>query len=116
MIIFFGANGRLLLVTGFYIRSLWARNFEQLNFVPTLVITPLVFLGGSFYRIDMLPSAWQTISMFNPAMYLISGFRWAFLWDLRGIGRVIGPRRARVRHDFPGLYLVHLQDRVSTRN
>jgi ABC-2 type transport system permease protein len=61
-----------------FILGLWARNFEQLNFVPTLVITPLVFLGGSFYSIDMLPGAWQTVSMFNPAMYLISGFRWAF--------------------------------------
>ena len=61
-----------------FILGLWARNFEQLNFVPTLIITPLVFLGGSFYSIDMLPSAWQTVSLFNPAMYLISGFRWAF--------------------------------------
>jgi ABC-2 type transport system permease protein len=61
-----------------FILGLWAKNFEQLNFVPTLIITPLVFLGGSFYSIDMLPSAWQVVSMFNPAMYLISGFRWAF--------------------------------------
>ncbi|HAN80499.1 MAG: sugar ABC transporter permease [Gammaproteobacteria bacterium] len=61
-----------------FILGLWAKNFEQLSFVPTLIITPLVFLGGSFYSIDMLPSTWQVVSMFNPAMYLISGFRWAF--------------------------------------
>ena len=74
----------LLITTAFcfsllgFILGLWARNFEQLNFVPTLIITPLVFLGGSFYSIDMLPSIWQDVSMLNPAMYLISGFRWAF--------------------------------------
>ena len=74
----------LLIATAFcfsllgFILGLWARNFEQLNFVPTLIITPLVFLGGSFYSIDMLPSIWQNVSMLNPAMYLISGFRWAF--------------------------------------
>src|SRR6056300_1837795 len=61
-----------------FIIGLWARNFEQLSFVPTLIITPLVFLGGSFYSIDMLPSIWRDVSMLNPAMYLISGFRWAF--------------------------------------
>ena len=77
MIIFLVLTAVSFSLLGF-ILGLWARNFEQLNFVPTLVITPLVFLGGSFYSIDMLPSAWQTISMFNPAMYLISGFRWAF--------------------------------------
>ena len=74
----------LLMATAFcfsllgFILGLWARNFEQLNFVPTLIITPLVFLGGSFYSIDMLPSIWRDVSMLNPAMYLISGFRWAF--------------------------------------
>ena len=74
----------LLIATAFcfsllgFILGLWARNFEQLNFVPTLIITPLVFLGGSFYSIDMLPSIWRDVSMLNPAMYLISGFRWAF--------------------------------------
>jgi len=74
----------LLIATAFcfsllgFILGLWAKNFEQLNFVPTLIITPLVFLGGSFYSIDMLPSIWRDVSMLNPAMYLISGFRWAF--------------------------------------
>jgi ABC-2 type transport system permease protein len=61
-----------------FIIGLSARNFEQLNLVPMLIITPLVFLGGSFYSISMLPIFWQKISMFNPVVYLISGFRWTF--------------------------------------
>ncbi|KIC47952.1 ABC transporter permease [Tateyamaria sp. ANG-S1] len=61
-----------------FIIGIWAGNFEQLQLVPLLIITPLVFLGGSFYSITMLPPVWQTISMFNPVVYLISGFRWAF--------------------------------------
>ena len=61
-----------------FIIGIWAGNFEQLQLLPLLVITPLVFLGGSFYSISMLPPAWQTISMFNPVVYLISGFRWSF--------------------------------------
>jgi len=61
-----------------FIIGLWAKNFEQLNLVPMLIITPLVFLGGSFYSISMLPVFWQKFSMFNPVVYLISGFRWTF--------------------------------------
>ncbi|KIN70692.1 ABC-2 type transporter [Sulfitobacter noctilucae] len=61
-----------------FIIGIWAGNFEQLQIVPLLIVTPLVFLGGSFYSISMLPPVWQTISMFNPVVYLISGFRWAF--------------------------------------
>jgi ABC-2 type transport system permease protein len=61
-----------------FILGIWAGNFEQLQIVPLLIVTPLVFLGGSFYSISMLPDVWQTISMFNPVVYLISGFRWAF--------------------------------------
>ncbi|MCX7558766.1 ABC transporter permease [Sulfitobacter sp. F26204] len=61
-----------------FILGIWAGNFEQLQIVPLLIVTPLVFLGGSFYSISMLPSVWQTVSMFNPVVYLISGFRWAF--------------------------------------
>lgn len=61
-----------------FIIGIWAKNFEQLQLIPLLVVTPLVFLGGSFYSISMLPPVWQTISLFNPVMYLISGFRWAF--------------------------------------
>ena len=61
-----------------FIIGLWATNFEKLQLIPMLVITPLVFLGGSFYSVSMLPPAWQTISLFNPVVYLISGFRWSF--------------------------------------
>ena len=61
-----------------FIIGIWAGNFEQLQLIPLLVITPLVFLGGSFYSIDMLPGAWQTVALFNPVVYLISGFRWSF--------------------------------------
>ena len=61
-----------------FIVGIWAKSFEQLNLIPMLVVTPLVFLGGSFYSITMLPPIWQTVSMFNPVVYLISGFRWSF--------------------------------------
>ncbi|MCK4742429.1 MAG: ABC transporter permease [Sulfuriflexus sp.] len=61
-----------------FIIGLWAIDFEKLQLIPLLVITPLVFLGGSFYTIDMLPPAWQTVTLFNPVVYLISGFRWSF--------------------------------------
>jgi ABC-2 type transport system permease protein len=61
-----------------FIIGLWATNFEKLQLIPMLVITPLVFLGGSFYSVSMLPPAWQTITLFNPVVYLISGFRWSF--------------------------------------
>ncbi len=61
-----------------FIIGIWAGNFEQLQLVPLLIITPLVFLGGSFYSISMLPPVWQIISHFNPVVYLISGFRWSF--------------------------------------
>ncbi len=61
-----------------FILGLWADNFEQLQLVPLLVITPLVFLGGTFYSIDMLPPFWQTVTLLNPVVYLVSGFRWAF--------------------------------------
>ena len=61
-----------------FIIGLWAKNFEKLQLIPLLVITPLVFLGGSFYSINMLPPVWQTVTLFNPVVYLISGFRWSF--------------------------------------
>jgi ABC-2 type transport system permease protein len=61
-----------------FIIGIWAQNFEQLQLVPLLIITPLVFLGGSFYSISMLPPVWQTVTLFNPVVYLISGFRWSF--------------------------------------
>ena len=61
-----------------FIIGLWANDFEKLQVVPLLIITPLVFLGGTFYSISMLPPAWQTVTLFNPVVYLVSGFRWSF--------------------------------------
>ena len=61
-----------------FIIGLWADNFEKLQLIPILIITPLVFLGGSFYSINMLPEFWQKISLLNPVLYLVSGFRWSF--------------------------------------
>lgn len=61
-----------------FILGIWARNFEQLQLVPLLIVTPLVFLGGSFYSVSMLPPIWQKVTLFNPVVYLISGFRWSF--------------------------------------
>jgi ABC-2 type transport system permease protein len=67
-----------------FIIGIWAENFEQLAIVPSLVVTPLTFLGGAFYSIDMLPQPWRTVSLFNPVVYLVSGFRWSFY----GVGDV----------------------------
>ena len=61
-----------------FIIGLWADGFEKLQLVPLLVVTPLTFLGGSFYSVDMLPPVWRTITLFNPVLYLVSGFRWSF--------------------------------------
>ena len=61
-----------------FIIGIWAKGFEQLNVVPALLVTPLTFLGGAFYSIDMLPEPWRTVSLFNPVVYLVSGFRWSF--------------------------------------
>ncbi len=61
-----------------FIIGIWADNFEKLSLAPMLILTPLTFLGGSFYSIKMLPSVWQTVSLFNPVVYLVSGFRWSF--------------------------------------
>ena len=61
-----------------FIIGIWADGFEKLQIVPTLIVTPLTFLGGSFYSISMLPDVWQKITLFNPVVYLVSGFRWAF--------------------------------------
>jgi len=67
-----------------FIIGIWAKSFEQLAIIPSLVVTPLTFLGGAFYSIDMLPQPWRTLSLFNPVVYLVSGFRWSFY----GIGDV----------------------------
>jgi ABC-2 type transport system permease protein len=61
-----------------FIIGIWAKDFQQLQMIPLLVMTPLIFLGGSFYSVSMLPGIWQTVALFNPVVYLISGFRWAF--------------------------------------
>ncbi len=61
-----------------FIVGIWAKDFEELQLIPLLVITPLVFLGGAFFSVSMLPSTWQTVALFNPVIYLVSGFRWAF--------------------------------------
>ncbi len=61
-----------------FLTGIWADGWEKLSIIPTLVITPLTFLGGSFYSIDMLPGVWKTIALFNPVVYLVSGFRWSF--------------------------------------
>ena len=61
-----------------FLLGIWANSWEKLQFVPAMVVTPLTFLGGSFYSIDMLPPVWRAITLFNPVVYLISGFRWSF--------------------------------------
>jgi ABC-2 type transport system permease protein len=61
-----------------FIIGVWAKNFEQLALIPSLIVTPLAFLGGAFYSIDMLPPLWRNVSLFNPVVYLVSGFRWSF--------------------------------------
>jgi len=77
MITFLVMTSLTFALLGFII-GIWAENFEQLQVIPLLVVTPLAFLGGTFYSIEMLPPVWQTVSLFNPVVYLISGFRWSF--------------------------------------
>jgi len=85
-----------------FLLGIWADGFEKLQFVPMLIITPLTFLGGAFYSIDMLPPAWQTFSLFNPIVYLISGFRWSFY----GIADVPVGASLAVTAGFFALFLV----------
>ena len=68
-----------------FIIGIWANGFEKLQIVPLLLITPLTFLGGTFYSISVLPPVWQTISLFNPIVYLVSGFRWSF-FEISDVG------------------------------
>ena len=77
MVAFLVLTAATFCLFGFMI-GIWAKGFEQLQFIPMLIITPMTFLGGAFYSIDMLPPTWRTVSLFNPIVYLISGFRWAF--------------------------------------
>ncbi|HEY4721174.1 MAG TPA: ABC transporter permease [Anaerolineae bacterium] len=77
MILFLVLTSVTFSLFGFII-GIWADGFEKLQLIPLLIITPLTFLGGSFYSIDMLPPLWRTVTLFNPVVYLISGFRWSF--------------------------------------
>ena len=77
MILFLVLTSVTFSLIGFII-GIWADGFEKLQLIPLLIITPLTFLGGSFYSIDMLPPFWRTVTLFNPVVYLISGFRWSF--------------------------------------
>ena len=77
MLLFLVLTAVTFSLVGFII-GIWADNFEKLQVVPLLIITPLTFLGGSFYAIDMLPAFWQKVALLNPVVYLISGFRWSF--------------------------------------
>jgi ABC-2 type transport system permease protein len=77
MAVFLVLTATTFCLFGFVI-GIWAQGFEQLNFIPMLVVTPLTFLGGAFYSIAMLPPAWRAFSLFNPIVYLISGYRWTF--------------------------------------
>jgi len=77
MLVFLVLTAVTFSLLGFII-GIWADGFEKLQFVPTLIVTPLTFLGGSFYSINMLPPFWQTVTLFNPVVYLVSGFRWSF--------------------------------------
>ncbi len=95
-----------------FIIGIWADGFEKLQLVPLLIVTPLTFLGGSFYSIDMLPPLWQKVTLFNPVVYLISGFRWSFygIADV-SVGVSLGDDGA-VHGDVAGDRRVDLQDRV----
>ena len=77
MILFLVLTSVTFSLVGFII-GIWADGFEKLQAIPLLIVTPLTFLGGSFYSIDMLPPFWRTVSLFNPVVYLVSGFRWSF--------------------------------------
>jgi len=84
MIVFLVLTAVTFSLIGFII-GIWADGFEKLQAIPLLIVTPLTFLGGSFYSIDMLPPFWQTVSLFNPVVYLVSGFRWSF-YGLADVG------------------------------
>ncbi len=99
-----------------FIIGLWADGFEKLQVVPLMVVTPLTFLGGAFYSINMLPPVWQKITLFNPVVYLISGFRWSFygVADVNvvvSVGMTLGFLRA-----VPAGGVVDLPDRVQAQD
>ncbi len=84
MLVFLVLTATTFALFGFLI-GIWADSFERLQIIPLLIITPLVFLGGSFYSISMLPPVWQTVTLFNPVVYLVSGFRWSF-YEIADVG------------------------------
>ena len=90
-----------------FIIGIWADSFEKLNLVPLLIVTPLTFLGGSFYSISMLPPVWQTVTLFNPVVYLISGFRWSFFGtsDI-GVGISLGMTLAFMAACLAGIWQI----------
>jgi ABC-2 type transport system permease protein len=98
MVFFLALTSVTFSLFGFLI-GIWADGFEKLQFIPMLVVTPLTFLGGSFYSIDMLPPFWRTLTLFNPVVYLVGGFRWSFY----GVSDVmwIWPARRRKHRAFP---------------
>src|SRR5204863_2841217 len=83
MVLFLVLTSVTFSLVGFII-GIWADGFEKLQVVPLLIVTPLTFLGGSFYSIAMLPPFWQKVALFNPIVYLVSGFRWSF-YDLADV-------------------------------
>jgi ABC-2 type transport system permease protein len=87
MIVFLVLTALTFSLLGFII-GIWADGFEKLQVVPLLIITPLTFLGGSFYSISVLPPIWQTVTLFNPVVYLVSGFRWSF-YEVADVGIAI---------------------------
>ncbi|KAG0162294.1 hypothetical protein DFQ28_010289 [Apophysomyces sp. BC1034] len=90
MLLFLMLTAFTFALFGFVI-GVWADNFEKLQVVPMLIVTPLTFLGGSFYSIDMLPPLWRTVALFNPVVYLVSGFRWSFQGEAEvSIGLCLG--------------------------
>ena len=95
-----------------FIIGIWADGFEKLQLVPLLIVTPLTFLGGSFYSIDMLPPFWQTVTLFNPVVYLVSGFRWSF-YGIADVSVGDQPRHdARLPGALPRGRRLDLQDRL----
>ena len=95
-----------------FIIGIWADGFEKLQIVPLLVITPLTFLGGTFYSISVLPPVWQTVTLFNPVVYLISGFRWSF-FEIADVSVGDQPRDdAAVPGRLPRDRVVDFQDRL----
>jgi len=84
MVVFLVLTALSFSLFGFII-GVWADNFEKLQIIPLLIVTPLVFLGGSFYAINMLPPFWQKVTLFNPVLYLVSGFRWSF-YEIADVG------------------------------